>query len=760
MSLRLKLFGAPQVLTDDARPAHVGPKPLALLTYLALEPGRHRRDALTALLWSDAPDNLARTSLRQALYQLRGVIGPALAADRDTVALAAPPETDVGAFLAAIEKDPEGAARYDPAALLEGFTVPNAAGFEEWVEGLRQRLQRMRNDALRIATERSAKRSHWRDAARWAAAWLEADPLAESAVRALVEARFMGGDAQAAIHAYRSYRDRLLRETGGTPSEALDRYVARLEETPPPAKAVAPSAAAVGREHAALDARLYGREDPWETLTSLWSDVTSGRSRIALIEGEPGAGKTRLTQDFLRWAAAQGGTVLRGRGYGPDAGVPYAAAAEALGGAIAAPGLSGAAPEWLAEAARLVPHARARFPHLPTATHEGDTDRRWRLFEGVAQVVAALAAERPTVLAIDDIQASDADSCALLHFLTRRLEGSPLFIIVTLTLGDLERASAAARLCRAVRADARTTIIPLPPLTEDTVHALIHDLGRLATRDEGRRLAARIHQVTDGNPFHVVELLKAMFDQGLLIVDESSGEWLTTPALDAASYEDVELPQTVRAAIEDRCARLAYEQRDLLATVAVARRGARVDLLSLIHGISRLRAAALADALVERRLLAEEDGVYRCAHPVVEEVVRGILTPARHAELDRAIALALDQLPPRDDGVAGDIARHAARGGEAALAFRSALAASDAALKRFAVDEALAWIDLATEVAPTPEASREADVRTAHILEMSGGSVPAQRGRTGTPSRGFRRRDLDLRMLESGDDGEGAGATP
>src|SRR5256886_13305705 len=54
----------------------------------------------------------------------------------------------------------------------------------------------------------------------------------------------------------------------------------------------------------------------------------------------------------------------------------------------------------------------------------------------------------------------------------------------------------------------------------------------------------------------------------------------------------------------------------LLATVAVSGRGSRTELLSHVHGMSRLRAAALADALVERRLLLEEQGVYRCAHQI------------------------------------------------------------------------------------------------------------------------------------------------
>ncbi|HKI95774.1 MAG TPA: AAA family ATPase [Gemmatimonadales bacterium] len=745
MSLHLKLFGASAACTRDGEPVHLPPKPLALLTYLALEAGRHRRDALTALLWTDAPDAAARTSLRQAVHRLREVLGDAVDADRDTVALTDAVASDVDAFSRATTADVDGAAACDPSTFLEGLSIPHAEGFEEWVDETRRRLCRLQVDALRTATQRAARRSHWTDAARWAGAWLARDPLDEAAARALIEARFMGGDRTTALREFRTFRENLRHELGQAPSSALEQYVQRIERDEMRAANGPPSGDPAHAATVVLDGPICGREREWERLTGLWTAAAAGRGGIALIEGETGAGKTRLLHDFLAWTTAQGATVLRGRGYGLDAGVPYAAVADALRGALTAPGLSGAAPEWLGEASRLLPDARQRFPHLPPVTNEAESDRRWRLFEGVAQVILALAAERPTVIALDDIQASDADSCALLHFLSRRLETQNVLILLTLTLGELDRASAAGRLCRAVRADRRTTVISLAPLTEDAIHELIHDRGRLETADGGRRLAARIRHVTDGNPFHVVELLKAMFDQGLLTVDAASGEWMTTPALDAASYEAVELPRTVRAAIEDRCARLAYELRDLLATVAVSRRGARADLLSHVHGISRLRAAALADALVDRRLLDQEEGVYRCAHPVVEQVVRAGLTPARRAELDRAIALALDHLPHADDGVPGDIASHAARGGERDLAFRAAVAASDAALGRFAFDEALAWLDLASDAAVNAEASREANARTARVLELAGGVTPTPRSlRRSTPRLGVRPRDVDL----------------
>ena len=63
----------------------------------------------------------------------------------------------------------------------------------------------------------------------------------------------------------------------------------------------------------------------------------------------------------------------------------------------------------------------------------------------------------------------------------------------------------------------------------------------------------------------------------------------------------------------------------VLISIAVSGRGCRADVLSHLHGISRLRAAMIGDALVERHLAVEEDGVYRCAHPLIARVVSDAL---------------------------------------------------------------------------------------------------------------------------------------
>jgi len=216
-----------------------------------------------------------------------------------------------------------------------------------------------------------------------------------------------------------------------------------------------------------------------------------------------------------------------------------------------------------------------------------------------------------------------------------------------------------------------------------------------------------------------------LFAQGLLTVDTVTGEW-RAPASTGERYASVALPATVRDAVGERVDALPYDIRDLLATVAVVGRGARAELLSHVHGMSRLRVAALADALVERRLLIEEKGRYRCAHSLVADVVRDRLTPARRRELHRAVALSLVTLEDESTAaeLAGEIAWHAERGGERSLAYRRALAASTAAAARCAYEEAMAWLGLAAEVADTGDETEAVRRSIADVLRLAGWSEP------------------------------------
>jgi DNA-binding SARP family transcriptional activator len=722
----------------------LGAKTLGLLAYLAMEPGAHRREEVTALLWGDSPEEKARASLRQALTHLRDALGDALRVDRSTVELTGQLECDASEFLRLAPVDPTAALAIDVPRFLQGLSIRNCHAFDEWAEEKRNQLVTRYASLLAAGARDALARHAGGEARQLAERWHRLDVLADEPITLLVEAQYMSGDRSGALSSYARHVARLTAEVGRSPGRALNSLAARIEQTASPR---APDRRATEGWYElgpSFDASLVGRAREWEMLKRAWDSIGADGSRVALVEGEPGVGKTRLADDFLRWVTSRGGLVLRGRGFDAKGGAPFGAVIEALRDTVDAPAMAGVDAEWLAEVARVVPELRRRFTALPdVSTSAADG---WRLFEAVAQVLLALSEQRPLAVMIDDLQWCDADSCGLLHFLVRRLAGARVLWCATFTLGEVERDAPAARLSRALRATRGASHLTLTPLSADDVWQLVRELGRVDAPTGGRRLAARIHEVTGGNPFYVIELLKTLFAQDVLSIDPDTKSWIVSPA--AVGTDGFSFAPTVHEAIADRIECLPDELHAVLISVASAGRGCRADVLSHLHGISRLHAAMLGDALVERHLVVEDDGAYRCAHPTIAAVVRARLTTSRRREVHRALALTLELLLPasaRSGYEVAEIARHADQGGHPALAYRYALLAADEAVKRCAFDEALSWLDLASGSACSPEDAGVADRTTARVLEQAGWrEAPPIRARVSLATRRMEPADLDL----------------
>jgi DNA-binding SARP family transcriptional activator len=724
---------------------HLGSKELALLAYLALEPGPHTREELAGLLWGESSETEARASLRQALKHLRTSLGDAIHTERSVVALDPSLHCDACDFKRRVQQEPSCALTADIPRFLAGFSVRHAPQFDEWLSVTRRQLLHLYQNAVGSLAREAMGQWRWRAAVDVADRWLRCDPLSDEAARLSIEACYLAGDRGAALARFAEYRSVLARETGCEPGRTLMSLINRVESDAGPQK-TRPITDEWYARAPSFETSLVGREQEWSTLVSVWKRVAQGSGQILLIEGEPGVGKSRLAEEFLRWVVAQGGGVLRGHGYDGRAGIPYEPVVEVLRDALGAPGLGGTAPEWLTEVTRLLPELRQRFPALPDLTMPTDSAEGWRLFEGVAQLMLALAAERPLVVCLDDLQWCDGDSCNLLRFLTRRSEQSPILWLGALSVGELERAAPAARLCRVLRAKAHSSVVALGPLSEEHLWRMIRDMGHVSTPTGARRFASRVFGVTGGNPFYTIELLKTMFAQGLLEVDENTGEWNATSGA-LTQGRDFPVSRTVHDVIAERIDRLPEQLSELLVTIAIAGAGCRTEVLSHVHGISRLHAAALADALVDRRLLVEEAGLYRCSHPIIAHVVRDQLTPSRRREIHRTIALSLEQviLPHRVPEAARELARHADRGGEPALAYRFALIASEGATERYAFAEALSWLDLAASNAEGEEQTHAVNRRTADVLEAAGWREVPPLAKLGGPiTRELEREDFDL----------------
>ncbi|HEX7812570.1 MAG TPA: BTAD domain-containing putative transcriptional regulator [Burkholderiales bacterium] len=231
--LRLRLLGGFELHAASGEPVSLPPKKArALLAYLALTADRPQsRDRLATLLWEDADEAQARTSLRQALTAIRkslaDVGADVLSAGTETVRLdTSTMEIDALEFVGhAQSADPghrELAAGLYRGHLLDGMDV-RAPAFEDWLRAERERLRNLVADALAALIDQNLKTDNHGQALAAATQLLALDPLREDVHREAMHIFVAQGRHAAALEQYRRCREILRLELGVPPEPETER---------------------------------------------------------------------------------------------------------------------------------------------------------------------------------------------------------------------------------------------------------------------------------------------------------------------------------------------------------------------------------------------------------------------------------------------------------------------------------------------------------------------------------------------------------
>jgi DNA-binding SARP family transcriptional activator len=600
--LAADLDGRPVQLPADARARE-------LLGWLVVSPGPHARSALAGRLRPDVGEESARKTLRDAVYELRRVLGPAgrdaIVATRDQVGLdPALVRADLWEF-----RDRVAAGRLE--AAVDGRTGELLAGLDaDWV--LRARDEHAAELARVLASlAQQAEDAGDLDAAvRWTRRRLEVEPLAEEAHRDLIRRLAGAGDRPAALTAAKALADRLRHELGVPPSpetRALVEDVRRGSGAAAPVRPVRPPAlpAALART-----TTPEGRRPALERLERAWNEALGGDARAALLAGEPGIGKTTLAGELARRVHAAGAAVLYGRCV-EHVLVPYQPWVEAL------EGLVGELPpeeadHWLAV------HGGALARLLPARSGEGAPEHaaaaRYLAFESVRGLLEHTAAARPVLLVLDDLHWVDADSAALLRHLAGSRGRARLLILVTARAHELS----------AVAAEALADLRRAAPLLHETLTGL--DDGAvaalLARRGADAAAASRYRERTGGNPLFLEELLR----------DEQERDG---PAEGP--------PAGVREVVDRRLGRLTDAARAVLALAATV--GLRFDLRALVAAGDRpadVVLDALDEAVAAGLLVSGPNDRFAFAHALVADAIASALPASRRARLHLRVADALE----------------------------------------------------------------------------------------------------------------------
>ena len=687
-------LGASAPFTLPTRKSH------ALLAFLALPPGRpHAREKLASLLWGGMREPQARSGLRQSLFTLRKAVGvdpPVLLIDGQTVTLN-PTAVDVDVFefegqvaegtAAALER----AAALYRGELLEGLALQEAP-FEEWLLVERYRLRELALEALAKLLRHQHATGAPEAALQTALRLLALDPLQEPAHRAVMRLYVQLGRRASALRQYQVCVGALQRELSVEPdttTKQLYQEILRQRPSHPAGHveraATAPAVPAEGpslpEETLPRELPLIGREAEIRLLREVLNRAGEGHGQVVAVIGEAGVGKSRLLAEVAAEAVALRARVLVGRCYEAEQILPFASWVDAFrAGHIneATDVLESLNPILRAELTRL-------FPELGLPGHgpgQGPVDYR-HLFESVAQLVRHLVLHQPVMLILEDLHWGDEMSLRLLSFVGRRLRTWPILVVVTAREEDLASAPILRRTLEDLARDQRLVELRLAPLSKEDTLTLIRTLARTESNEAAMtRLAEQVWITSEGNPFAVVEIVRAL-----------------TKGTAADPSAKLTVPKGVSDVIVRHLEALSERGRELTAVAAVIGRQFDFSLLRRSAGLEENEAAQLLEELVRRRVLHNVGERFDFTHDRIREVAYSRLLRERRRVLHARIADSLETLYA--DRLAEHVERlahHAVRGelGEKAVAYLRQAGAK--AFANSAHTDALAYFTQALEL--------------------------------------------------------------
>jgi predicted ATPase len=382
---------------------------------------------------------------------------------------------------------------------------------------------------------------------------------------------------------------------------------------------------------------MVGRERETTLVRQLLSEAEIGRGGMLVVSGDGGVGKSRLLREACEEAERNGWRCLVGRAFPVEAGIPYSLFADAAMQLF-----------WKLDADELATVMRGSEAELgyivpgigglqPADRGLDQPDLKARLLWNFAQVLTRLSERQPLLLILDDLQWADASSIELLHFIARRITGSPIAVIGAYNSELVDARPDVLAMEESLVSIGAARSCELRSLSISETAALVREhFG--APESATREFSALVFGWTRGNPFFLDEVLKALVDKGR--IRQVEGVWT------GWNLTEIDLPASVRDSVRGRLRSLSAPARALADTLAVAGMRVAYDILPsfcgceeavLLSNLEELRRARLVEERLDNEVV-----VFEFVHPMVREALYSELGLARARRLHGQVAEALE----------------------------------------------------------------------------------------------------------------------
>jgi class 3 adenylate cyclase/Flp pilus assembly protein TadD len=430
----------------------------------------------------------------------------------------------------------------------------------------------------------------------------------------------------------------------------LYRLLGAAEAQPGALRQAAPAAGVVGRaaERAALD--------------ELGAALLAGHGGAAVIEGEPGIGKSRLLADLVERLRQRGAASLAGAGQSVEQQAPYrawrdvfrsyfelddSADPDAQRGAVVARARA-AIPAQIERLPLLNDVLGLGLPDTPLTAGLAGAARSDALGDLLVALLRARAAAQPLVLAIEDAHWLASRSWALAARVARAVAAERLPLLLLLATRRLEPDHPGAPHLRAL-VEANARLVQLGQLGPSDIAALAADRLGLSPDELPAALGELLHERALGNPFFAEELVATLRERGLIRIEAADADPLARPRCVVASdlrRAGALLPDTLQGLLLARIDRLTPAQQLTLKVASVIGTTFAVEPLQFARG---RETAASGDQIKDQlRALAAQDYTwledpepnlaYRFKHVLTRDAAYETLLFAQRRALHRSVA--------------------------------------------------------------------------------------------------------------------------
>src|SRR5262249_7109376 len=443
--------------------------------------------------------------------------------------------------------------------------------------------------------------------------------------------------------------------------------------------------------------RFVGREKALSQMRPWLEKVFGGERQIVFATGEAGMGRTALVDTFAQSIGLDRNTrIVRGQcleQYGTSE--AYLPLLDAIGRLCreqkqVVDVLRAHAPMWLLQLPSLV---NASDRELLSREVSGAT--RARMLREMGEALEVLSADVPLVLILEDLHWSDYSTLDLISYVARQRHPARLMLIGTYRTVELVVSGHPLKAVKQeLLAKHQCQELPLEYLSGDAVAKYLS--VRFPTNHFPAKLAAVIHERTEGNPLFMVNLVDYLLAEGL--IGKYEERWKLVGEI---KNVEVGVPDSIRQMIEKQVDHLNAEEQRTFEAASVA--GAEFSALTLAAGLGQDQAIVegLCVELAYQRRFIQDCGVqelpngqavsrYGFIHALYQNVLYERVPASRLVELHRRIGEHEEVL--HGEGareIAAELAMHFERGREYQRAAKYLQQAADNAIRRFAYQEAV-----------------------------------------------------------------------